>query len=73
VQPNRNATRLVEPNGGDTSWFFFDRLFFYEPTTPDTMPEVEEQHRRFNELDAPDIEICPQEDLGANDASGEEA
>jgi hypothetical protein len=61
----------VAPTDPNTSWFFFERVFFHEPTTPETPPQVGEPHRRFDELDVPEIDIFPEYELGDDEASGE--
>jgi hypothetical protein len=55
----------VTPTDPDTSWFFFERLFVLErPTPPSTSSGRKEHHKRFDELEVPDIDIFPEEDLG---------
>jgi hypothetical protein len=61
----------VTPTDPETSWSFFDRVFFYrQPTVPDPREESGVQHKPFNELDVLEIEIFPTE--SEDDATGEE-
>jgi hypothetical protein len=53
----------LTPNDPDTAWFFFEPIFSHKPNIPPSRVEPDkEDHRRFDELDVPEIDIFPEQD-----------
>jgi len=62
----------ITPTDPETSWSFFERVFFNRPTTiTDPREDRGVPHKPFNEVEVPDIEVYPEEDPGDDAVHGD--